>query len=105
MSAFILLFFEPLKCFRTLLIVGTSKMGDFLLTHNEEGRAYFERMIYLCILLYVIGAIASIVWAFDIIVVATIGCIITVSIILYILHYLYKNPPREFDAGPSPILE
>jgi len=80
-------------------------MGDFLLTHNEEGRAYFRRLIYLNILLYIIGAIIIVVLVVDTITLIIIVSIILIATILHILHYLHKNPPSEYDAGPSPVLE
>ena len=76
-------------------------MGDFFLTHNEEGRAYFRRLIYLNILLYIIGAIIIVVFTVDPIILIIAVCIILFATIAHILHYIYKNPPSEFDAGPS----
>lgn len=78
-------------------------MGDFFLIHNEEGRAYFRRLIYLNIILYIILAYVFLVWAVGQTMVIIIACIILLATILHILYYLYKNPPSEFDAGPSPV--
>ena len=80
-------------------------MGDFFLTYNEDGRTYFRRLIYLNILLYIILAIIFLVWLLDPIILITIVCIILLATILQILYYLYKNPPSEFDAGPSVVSE
>lgn len=76
-------------------------MGDFFLVHNEEGRAYVRRLIYLNVILYIILAYVFLVWTVGQTMVIIIACIILLATILHILYYLYKNPPSEFDAGPS----
>ena len=80
-------------------------MGDFFLTYNEDGRTYFRRLIYVNILLYIILAISFLVWLLDPIILIAIACIILLATILHLLYYLYKNPPSEFDAGPSVVSE
>ncbi|TFH07099.1 MAG: hypothetical protein E4H14_09270 [Candidatus Thorarchaeota archaeon] len=80
-------------------------MGDFLLTYNKEGKAYFRRLVYLNILLYIIGAIIIVVLVLDTIILIITVCIILSATILHILHFIYKNPPSEFDAGPSVVSE
>lgn len=80
-------------------------MGDFFLTYNEEGKTYFRRLIYLNILLYIFGAIIIVVLLLDPIILIVAVCIILSASIIHILYFIYKNPPGEFDAGPSVVSE
>ena len=50
-------------------------------------------------------AVIFILWLVDPIILIIIACIIQLSTILYILYYLYRNPPSQYDAGPSPVFE
>ncbi|MGY5872894.1 MAG: hypothetical protein RTV72_11655 [Candidatus Thorarchaeota archaeon] len=73
-------------------------MGDFFLTYNEEGQAYFRRLIYLNILLYILMGIIFIVNLLDLITLVIIISTIAVASVIYALYFLYRNPPSEYDS-------
>jgi hypothetical protein len=74
--------------------VGRSKLGDYLLTYGE-GESYFKRLIYVNILLYVVMAIAFIVYMVDIVILALIAIVTVVVSLAYALFFLKRNPPSE----------
>ncbi|TFG32980.1 hypothetical protein EU527_09050 [Candidatus Thorarchaeota archaeon] len=76
-------------------------MGDFILTHDDSGKAYFQRIIYLNIILYVLGGIAFMIFMFDIIVLVVIAIFGLSLSLLYLGYFIYKNPPTGVDIEES----
>lgn len=70
-------------------------MGDFLLVHDESGRGYYERVIFLTILLCVIGVFSVISLRVNIVAAIVIALLGSVVLVLFAGYFIYKNPPQE----------
>ena len=80
-------------------------MGDFILTYDQGGESYYERVIGLNIILFVLGAIVVIALMLPPVMFVVIGIILTLTTVASILYYLYMNPPRESPTEPEFIAE
>ncbi|TFG06908.1 hypothetical protein EU522_01205 [Candidatus Thorarchaeota archaeon] len=77
--------------------MGMKKVGDFILTHDDSGKAYLRRIIYLNVVLCFVGIIAFIVFTFDIIILVVIAIFGLSLSLLYVGYFIYKNPPIGVD--------
>jgi hypothetical protein len=72
-------------------------MGDFLLVHDESGKKYFRRIIYVNILFYAAMGALFILYIIDllILVLGAIGA--ALASFAYAIYFILKNPPEEVD--------
>lgn len=68
-------------------------LGDVYINYEDSGRAYFRRAMLVNVLLIVFGAIISIFFLFDIIVLIVLGILALSITIIYLIHYLIVNKP------------
>ncbi|MFX1483562.1 MAG: hypothetical protein ACFFCP_10265 [Promethearchaeota archaeon] len=76
-------------------------MGDFFLTHNEEGREYLRRIFYVNVLFYIMMGLAAVVFMVDFVFLLMLAGLVAVSSLLYAAYFVLKNPPQEYDAEIS----
>lgn len=72
-------------------------MGDVFITYDEYGQKYIRRIIYLNVLLYVVAAILFVLYMVDALTVVLIAVIATMVSFFYVLYFIHKHPPAEYD--------
>jgi hypothetical protein len=70
-------------------------LGDVYINYEDSGRTYFRRAMFINILLIVFGAIISIFFLFDFIVLIVLGILALTTTIIYLVHFLIVNKPME----------
>ncbi len=78
-----------------LVYTGWRTMGDFFLTHTDEGRAYLRRLFYLNILWIIIIAFLTIVFMVDLTILIIAAALLASASLIYALYFVIKNPPIE----------
>ena len=72
-------------------------MGDFFLMHDETGKRYFRRLIYINILFYVLVVIIFIVTTVNIVILLSLAFIGSVISLFYVAYFIYRNPPKDYS--------
>jgi len=72
-------------------------MGDFFLVHDETGKRYFRRLIYVNIIFYILAAIVYIVATVDVVILLSIAFSASIVSVVYAIYFIQKNPPMEYS--------
>jgi hypothetical protein len=70
-------------------------MGDYLLMHDEEGRSYFRRVVYVNAAVYIGSAIIFIIYSVNMIILFSIAATVTIVFLGYALWFIHTHPPTE----------
>ena len=72
-------------------------MGDFLLVHDESGKKYFRRIIYVNILFYAAMGFLFILYIIDLLILIMGAIVAALASFAYATYFILKNPPAEVD--------
>jgi len=70
-------------------------MGDFLLVHDESGKAYYERIMFLIILLSVVGVLSYVSINVNIVLAIVIALCGASVLLVFVAYFIHTNPPIE----------
>lgn len=74
-------------------------MGDFLLVHDESGKRYFRRIIYVNILFYAAMGFLFILYIIDLLILVLGAVVAALASLVYAVYFILKNPPAEIDKN------
>ena len=74
-------------------------MGDFLLVHDESGKKYFRRIIYVNILFYAAMGFLFILYIIDLLILIMGAIVAALVSLAYAIYFILKNPPAAIDKN------
>ena len=71
-------------------------MGDFFLTHDKSGGEYYERWVWMIVLVSIFGFFSYIGIHVNIVASILVGLLGAVVVVSYVAYFIYNNPPEEY---------